>query len=468
MKHEQCRSFRRRKSLQCASASALAALLISNGSLAQSVASDSQSPTVATAAPGDKVTPADARTGVLSGLGETLNGAGIIPILDMTEMYLSNPSLGQSTGNHEALTFISAGAIFDLQKIAGIDGATLHWQQMYVPYTVNLGWGNQVGDSLVGQAGPYVPQVSHLMFLTWEQKLLSNRLDIEVGKSNAGFFFGAPVCNLDYGCQSAILQKTAGFNPVIYADWGARARYDLTSAWSVQGGVWRSNPAFPFTNGWEWGETVPSSNTWVGNVTYRTTYQNDPYPKNYELMFYHNTAQQTDPYTAQTHKGTSGMYVGGRHVIYRPDGGRSGDTTPTALALFGSLTSSFDAHSSAGLASTGIAGLLLSAPLRSRPHDSYSVSFNWSTLTSNEQRYLQQANLAAGGSGYNVGRTEYALKLDANIALTRSVTLSPFVMRVWNTNTWGTPSYAGRPSNGYAAGALLKISFDSLLGLVPN
>lgn len=465
--HKQALLCARRKPSLYTSASALAALLISVGSAAQTTA-DTDAAQASPITQDKAASLSSGRQGVLSALGETLNDAGVIPILDMTQMYLTNPSFGQTTGKHEALTFISAGAIFDMKKIAGIDGATLHWQQMYVPYTSNLGWGNQAGDSLVGQAGPYVPRVSHLMFLSWEQKALNDQLDIEAGKNNAGFFFATPVCNQDYGCQSAILQKTAGFNPIIYADWGARVRYDLTPAWSVQAGGWRSNPAFPFTNGWEWGQTVPTSNTWLANVTYRTTYQNDPYPKSYELMFYHNTAEQTDPYTGEMHKGTSGMYVGGRQVVYRPDGGRSGDTTPTALSLFGSFTTSFDAHSSAGLANTGIAGLILEAPMRSRPHDSYALSLYWSTLSSNEQRYLQQQNLAAGGSGYTVGRTEYGLKLDGNFALTRSVTLNAYVTRLWNVNTWMNPAYAGTPSNGYAAGMLLKVSLDSLLGLVAH
>ncbi len=412
--------------------------------------------------------PESPRQGPLSGIGEKLNNWGFTPTLNLVQMYLANPSVGQQTGNHEALTFIAVGGDFDLQKIAGFPGATIHFQQLFVPFTSNLGWGTQVGDVLAGQPGPYVPKVSHLALFTWEQKAFHDKLDFEVGKSNPGLYFGAPVCNQGFGCQSAILQNSAGMNPPIYVNWGGRVRYSLTPEWSVQAGMWRSNPAFPFTNGWEWTDDAADSNVYLANVTYRTTYQTDPFPKSYELMFYYNTRTQTDPFTAGTHKGTSGMYFGGRQVIYRPDGGNSTAPDPTAVSLFATATASFDSHSTTGLAMTGSTGVILEAPLRSRPHDSISLSFNWATLTPHEQDYLKQENLAAGGTGYTVGRTQYGLKLDANIALTRSIILSPYVMRTWNTNTWGNASYAGTPKNGFVAGVLASIFFDKMLGLTDH
>jgi len=408
------------------------------------------------------------RQGPLAGIGQKLNDWGFTPSLNLVQMYLTNPSVGQQTGNHEALTFFAVGGDFDMEKIAGFPGATIHFQQLFVPFTNNLAWGTQVGDVLAGQPGPYVPQVSHLGIFTWEQKALHGKLDVEFGKTNAGAYFGAPVCNQGFGCQSAILQNSAGMNPPVYVNWGGRARYNITPEWSVQAGLFRSNPAYPFTNGWEWTNSVPDSNVWLASTAYRTTYQTDPYPKSYELMLYYNTRVQTDPYTAGTHKGTSGMYFGARQVVYRPDGGLSTVSDPTAVSLFATATGSFDSHNSYGLQMTGSAGVILEAPLRSRPHDSISLSLNWATLTPHEQDYLKQENLAAGGTGYTVGRTQYGLKLDANIALTRSIMLSPYVMRTWNTSTWGNASYAATPKNGVVAGVVAVLFFDKMLGLTDH
>jgi len=430
----------------------------STGSMASATATASRS--TALSAPTPKP-----RAGLLGGIGERLNTWGITPVLNLTQMYLTNPTLGQETGKHEALTFITVGANFDLQKLLGIKGATIHFNQLYVPFTTNLSYGLQAGDSLVGQPAPYVPQVSHLVTFTWEQKAFNDRVDLEFGKSNAGAYFGAPVCNQGFGCQSPILQDNAGFNAPIYANWGARIAYNFTPSITAQVGAWRSNPAYPFTNGWEWSDKIKDSNTYLANLTYHTEYSSDPYPKHYEVMGFYNTANQVDPYyTSQTHKGTSGLYVGGRQVIYRPDGGKGG-VFPTALSAFGSVTTSLDQQNGNGLQTTGNAGLTVEAPFRSRPHDSYSLKLSWVRLTQHEQDYLKAANLAAGGSGYTVGRDEFSLGIDANLVVTPSVVLSPFIARTWHTDAWGNPSYANTPRNGFAGGLLLTVFFDKMLGL---
>ncbi|MBN3814948.1 carbohydrate porin [Paraburkholderia sp. Ac-20347] len=412
--------------------------------------------------------PESARQGPLASLGQKLNDWGFTPSLNLTQMYLGNPSAGQQTGNHEILTFVAVGGDFDLQKIAGFPGATIHFQQVFAPFTTNVTWGNQVGDTLGGKPGPFVPQKAHLAVFTWEQKAFGDRLDFEVGKSSPDNYFALPVCNQGFGCTSALLYDSAGMNPPIYPNWSARVRYSLTPAWSFQVGVWRSNAQYPWTNGWEWTDKTPDSNAWLANVVYHTTYQTDPYPKSYELMFYYNTGKQTDPYTLGTHKGTSGIYFGGRQVIYRPDGGKSTIDDPTAVALFATATGSFDSHNSDGLSMTGTAGVTLEAPLRSRPHDSVSLSVNWATVTPHDHAYLEQANLAAGGSGYAVGRTEYGLRLDANVELTRSIVLSPYVMRTWKMNTWLNPAYAGTPRNGVVFGVLATVFIDKMLGLTDH
>ncbi|MGI4855576.1 MAG: carbohydrate porin [Janthinobacterium lividum] len=408
------------------------------------------------------------RTGPLAGIGATLNGWGITPVINLTQMYLANPSTGQKTGKHEALTFVTVGADLDMQKLLGINGATIHFAQLFVPFTNNLSYGRQVGDSIAGQPAPYIPKVSHLVTFTWEQKAFADRATLEFGKSNAGLYFGTPVCNQGFECQSPLLQDNAGFNPPVYSNWGARLAYRFTPAIAVQFGAWRSDPAAPFTNGWEWKDADADSTTYLANVTYHTEYATARYPGSYEFLLFHSTALQTDPSdTTDTHKGTSGAYLGGKQVVYRPDGG-TGGASPTALSVFGSVTSSFDKRNSAGLQASGNAGLTLDAPFRSRSHDSYSIKFTWVRLTDDEQHYLQAANLAAGGTGYTVGRNEFALGLDANVPITKAVILSPFITRTWNTDAWGNPSTASTPRNGYAGGILLTVFFDKMLGLTDH
>lgn len=90
--------------------------------------------------------------------GRGLADHGISPKLDMTQIYLRNPSTGLDTGNHESLTLFGIGADFDMQKLAGIDGGVVHFQQLYVPWTSNIAYGGQVGVSLWANPLPTFPK----------------------------------------------------------------------------------------------------------------------------------------------------------------------------------------------------------------------------------------------------------------------------------------------------------------------
>lgn len=405
--------------------------------------------------------------------GQALQNLGITPSLTLSQFWLENPSAGQQTGNHEALTMLTVGADFDLQKIVGIPGATIHFQQLFVPFVVNTLYGSQVGDSIAGQPSPYVPKKAHLTLFTWEQKFFDDRATLEFGKSNAGNYFAVPVCELPYGCFSPILQDSAQINPIIYSNWGMRAAYRFTNEITAQVGVWKADATFPDSNGWNWSTDGAQSNTYLANLTYKTDPMQDRYAKSYELLFYYNTASHESykspgPVLPGPHKGTSGMYFGGKQVIYHPDGDIPGTPGAFSLSLFGSVTNSFDQHNAAGLSQTANLGLTAKGIFKSRPYDTVSARVSYTRNTTDEQNFLQQTNLALGGSGYTVGRNEYALQVDANILITPSVILSPYIVRTFNTNSWQMPYYTGKPSNGIAYGVIATFLFDKMLGLSPS
>jgi porin len=411
--------------------------------------------------------------------GQALQSWGITPTLVLTQMVLSNPTAGQQTGNHQALTLVAAGADVDLAKAAGVPGATVHFEQLYVPSVVNTGFGRQVGDSIAGQPMPYIPQKAHLTLLTWEQRFLQGRLALEVGKSNAQRYFGLPVCELPFGCFSPLLQDNAAINPPPYANWSARFAYKPTANLTVQTGVWRSDRAFPFSNGWEWSRDTPQSNTYLANLVYTTEPAPDRYAKQYEFLFFYYTATQANPaYTVSgasrvfdttepvaTTRGTKGLYYGGKRVVWRSDG--SGAETPgaTSLSVFENVAHTLDKHAASGLQTTATVGVTLKGLMQSRPFDSVSARLIHTRLTRDEQQFLRDANLAAGGTGYKVGRNEYAIGLDATIIATPSLIISPYVQRTFNTNTWLNPYYAGKPRDGLVAGVIATVLLDKMLGL---
>lgn len=233
-------------------------------------------------------------------------------------------------------------------------------------------------------------------------------------------------------------------NPPPYANWSARVAYHFSPEWSAQLGFWRSNAAFPFTDGLEgWKGSVtlpggvvldkPNNNLFLGNLVYQTGPKTDPYPKYCEAVLYHNDGTQTNPLTGEMHKGTNGLYVGGRQKIWR----ESDNPMATSVSLYGSLFSSFDSSNSHGLQNGFNAGITLHGPFASRPLDSYSLKFAYNRLTSDAAAYLAADNII----------------------------LQLWVNYVWKPKTPENPTAYGNPRNGMAVGFTVVVLAGKALDL---
>lgn len=411
----------------------------------------------------------DTGPGPLAPYSKKLRDAGITFDLNMLNIYVGNPSMGQKTGQYENVTLFDAGIDLDLEKLIDLPGSTVRFHYLYVPWTYNSGtFGTYGGDSLIGNSGPYIPDEWHLRQFIWEQKLFDNRLETSFGIDQAANYFAAPLCNQPFLCQLGSLQHGVGFNPPPYANWSARAAYHFTPEWTAQVGFWRSNTAFPFTNGWEgWNGkvTLPSGyvleeaneSLYLANLVYQTTPKTDLYPRHYEAMFYHNDGQQSSLSTGKTHDGTNGMYLGARQTVWR----ESDDPTATSVSLYASLYASFDRENGYGLQNELDAGITINGPFASRPYDSYSLKFVWNRLTNDAQSYLKTSNLGR----YTVGRDEMSIGVDANFVLAGDVIFQPWVNYVWNTNSLQNPTASGNPKDGIAAGFTLVVLLGKTLGL---
>lgn len=429
--------------------------------------------------------PASDDQGLFSAQGDWLNAHGISPHLTFTQMYFANPGVGVNTNNSESVSIFTVGAAFDLEKLIGLPGGTIHYEHLFAPWINNLNYGGQASSAVVGTLGPYVPQTSHLTLFTYEQKLLDNKLTLEAGKSNAGNYFALPMCNSPTMCVSAMLQNVVGMNPPPYANWSARMAYDLNPKLRVQTGWWRSNDAFPFTNGWEAnaGDSGGQvSNVYLANVSYRTDFSMEKYPFSYEVMGFYNDATQTNPYytvngtskvfnsssLVRTNSGVSGTYLGAKKTIWRADGGATDNPNPKSISVYASMTQAFNDENSKGIDNQGNAGVIFNHVFESRPFDSYAINFLWAHLTDAEQKFLSDAHTASGGTGYDVGQTETAVSADANFILRKGIIFSPFVMYSWNSNSMLNPYTATTPESGFSFGATLHFQLDQILGLSRN
>lgn len=411
----------------------------------------------------------------LSDMGNWLKNNGIRPNLLTSYLYFDNFDMGIDKGNNEQLWMIMAGFDADLQKSLSIKGGNFHFSYAWAPYHRNFDFGSQAGDILVGNPPPYVPKVAHLTKLTYEQKLLDDRLTVEAGRSNPGFYYGKSLCNFEFSCVNPLLHKTATFSPIIYSSWGGRVSYKIlpTLEFSLSG--WRTYLDFPFTNGWEngWNDKHPAGNLWIAGLSRTDEWRDgqNKYPLTWELTFFHNTHRfnNNDPTSAQESiSGTSGIHAGVKKLFWRADGGSDGNPSATALTAYASVSHMFDNVTFGGLSSFASVGLILQGPFKSRPMDSYGLNFNWAKMTKGEQRLMTA--LYTGNDGWTPHKNQYQLSLDATVPILPEVILQASVGRVWNANTWMNTNIgqtvSSSPKDGYSASLAVTVLLDKALGLI--
>ena len=427
--------------------------------------------------------------GIFIEQGRWLADHGIKPHLSYSQLYFTNPGVGVRTGTNEDVQIIAVGSDFDLDKLLGLKGSTIRFEYLFAPGVDHTEWGNDASSSLVGVPGPYLPQTSHLTLFTIEQKLLNDKLTVAAGKSNAGNFFARPLCNMPLTCVSASLQDIAGINPPPYSDWSVRFAYDLTPRHVLQAGWWRSNDAYPFTDGWEknagdsGGEV---SNVYLASVARRSNFIVERYPLSYEFMAFYNDATQYNPRWAEggvtraslipntyankqfakTSDGVGGFFAGVKKTIWRADNGQSKTPFPKAIAAYASMTHNFNDENTRGIETQGNSGLIFYSMFASRPLDSYSINFSWARLSDDMQASIIDHHIANGGTKtYDVGQTETVLTADANFILRKGVILSPFVHYSWNSNKMLDLNNGIVPESGFAYGLSLHLQLDRILGL---
>ncbi|MCL2894268.1 carbohydrate porin [Brenneria tiliae] len=376
---------------------------------------------------------------------------GIEPVLYASGFHLENPTLGQITDMSYNLYILTYGANVDLEKLAGFDNLKLHFEQYVILNATNVSYGMMVGDSVYGDPVPYGPKRSRLQKLTLEYTTPNNKMNFEIGKSAALMHFATPVCNLIYSCISPLIPS------LFYASWGGRSQYNFNENWSAQVGGWNIVTDYPFEHGWEWKEKSGAM-LWMSNLAY-----NDK-RNSLELMLFHSTEQQTNPYTGKKHDGTSGFYVAFKTEIYQGKNVNAFFSIPN-VAIVEQFTQTFDQSSTIGLQHTNLIGLNIGSPFTFRPHDSYGVSLKVHRLTSDQQRYTHGSFVDNGIYNYTAGRNQKVLQLDANFVITPEIILSPYINFSWDTNSRFNPyDHTHVPQDGYAFGVLGVIRFDRLFG----
>jgi len=392
------------------------------------------------------------------------------------DQWARNPSGGVAEGDTN-VGQLQFGADLDLKRLLGIDGGSFH-------FVIYRDYGQALNQNFTGTftKQQYIyknafPQL-HLGLFAYEQKLLDNRLDIQLGRLGSTTYYGHLVTNCQFlsgtTCgEPRMLVAETGLSLLPSATWGTNIKFRPTAHTYIESGIFEVNPTTAPSNGLHFstsqatGYTVPTEFAWA-NSDPNTT----PHPFELKAGAYVSTAPLADPYyntkdlSRGLHGGTAredsfvrdGVYVMGDRVIWRPDPDR-----PTSINVFGGIVQQLE---EAEIMRQQIyTGFVWTAPSAYRPKDTLGLSISEFELTPGERFFLRDARIKAGGSGTNAAH-QLAYDLTYSVHLWRGVELMPSLQYIQHPDNSTITRTTTVPANLFVYGIGIRMDLGYMAGFM--
>lgn len=422
------------------------------------------SPSVPTSAP--------PRIGLFPDFGADLLSKGIDFHGIAFDQFLANPSAGVRPGNTTNVGEFSPAVDIDLGKLAGIPGGNVHIRTTTYflkgdkPQAIQ-----QFGGQLAGyQATPSLAK-TNLSVFTYEQKLLDDRLSIEVGRTNVHRYFFLPNSIDPFTYYSTTIETNGDFNPPPFPVWGGKATYKLTPAWYVQAGVFEENFLRKAVNSNNFGVTGATGAQIIGELGYRTEFSNDDYPANLEVGGEWNTRGSAGNIkaipvlyngrnAAAPYEGGGNLFLSAQKVIWR--GARIPNGPPPNIAIFTNLAVAVDKPQPFDM--DALVGANFTGLIPGRPFDAIGLTARYARLSAVEAAFETRTANRLVGPGSSQSRDGFQFEVAGNIQLTPAITLNPTVQYYVNPDAYDRAVQRGRPQSGFIAGIFTTVSLGRLLG----
>ena len=418
------------------------------------------------------------RVGLFPQFGQTLLDQGIDIHGVAFDHFLGNPSAGTITGQTYNLAGIAPAIDLDLQKLAGIPGGNLHIRVTFFGLRSNIPTIiTDAGGYLTGNQTTPAPSTTQAVIsvLTYEQKLLNDRLSIEVGRTNVFRSFLIPNSLDPFTYFSSVVQTVGDVPSSVYPVWGGVASYHLTPKWYVQGGAFEDDFIRAVNNPDIFGvEHAPGAEL-LGEIAQRSEFNNARYPSNAELGFEWNT--RTDDYSpydnikgspnvattrnqAYSYPGGGVLFFQGEKVLWRGAGRRDGP--PANIAVYGAADVSVDKPQPVDF--DCLAGFNFTGLIPGRPSDALGLQVHYQRLSAIEANYETRIQDIFAGPGPRQSRDGYAFEAVINLQVTPWLQVRPIGEYVLDPDNLVDPAQRRRPSSGFIAGIFTSIALGRLLG----
>lgn len=417
----------------------------------------------------------------LAPLGEKLANVGIYLKGFYAGTLYSVPSGGLQ---HTTVWYNDAfyGADFDLEKMAGIPGAVVHFSLDSRFGGFPQGVNNLTGSSMGFLQGVGPSNETRLNEFSWDQHLFNDRVRFVVGRTTLASYFGTSeiycqfittVCS-NLGPFNWSANSNAPFWPI--SVWAGEVSLWPTKNIYLRAGASESNPqqypqgGFPWHGGWG---TSTATGVFVPvEVGYVTEPTEERYARKYDIGFYYDTSDFQDfQYntlgqklafsggTPAVHNGQSVIYAQVRQMIWRPD-----PSKPQGLTAFAGLL--VNTSGRALIQNYFELGLVQHGTFPSRPNDSAGLLF-LNFMYNPRATGAVNDRIAAAGLFGNVSNVSQIIELNYGFELAPGLEIKPYTDFTFHPdqNLFNVPVPNPKVHYAWAVGAQLSVLLNPLLGL---
>ncbi len=434
--------------------------------------STARADTISTAS-GNTLTPGLLANGLFPAAGRTLHELGLDIGGTFLEAFSANPNMG-AFPNHTANNGILVPEIdLDLGKAANIKGMQIHFA--YTIFTLKSNTptaATQYGDMVGVYLGLPIPNSNTLTKLTIEQKLLNDRLDLEIGKMDPVRVFARPNCeNIQVCISDPVLTIGASEMPFVFAVWGGRMKYNFTHADYIQIAGFEDNWMDNYHNGIHWGTSGATGALATMEYGRKTTFATARLPQDYEFGFFYNTSPGGSPkgfpvsfvpeILSYPYSGGKGLFSRVRQVVVHGPKATAGDV-PRNIALYAAADGLVGSEQPVHF--TGWVGLNMTGYLPYRPLDSVGLQLTYNKINRREATFETRTRLAAGLSYQKQSTNEFVLAIYSGHKVLPWLSLQFSAQYFINPNHYYDELGPRNPRDGFICTANGIISLGGLLG----
>jgi porin len=390
---------------------------------------------------------------------------GVYTTVRYTSQIASNPIGGQKQES-AYIGKLDFGATLDLNKIVGMHGGLIH-----ILFDDNSGENlssRSINSSLsVQNLNLGANQESYqLAVLTWEQSLLNDKINFNVGRTDTAFltspfyceFQSHANCGRPYGLSKL---TAASFTPT--AVWGGRLTVTPIPDWYAKVGIYQPNPSLQTTrsHGFDWSIRKASGYVLPLEVGYKRTPPGALFADQYDIGVLFSEAPYTLPFfngKLPPENGRTALYVMAQKLVYQPS-----QNSPQGLYLFAYGLSGTD-HSKQIENFQAAAGAILQAPFASRPHDSARVLVNELQYDSRYLDFLYKTRLGEHGT-QRPHRDQLAFEINYTYHAARWLDVLPNIQYIVHPDGLASAKYpASNIPDALVFGMQISVDLASLAG----